>query len=185
MEPKGFLDLYVTAQGGRDAFVKTHKALDATVKARELAAQPRVAESVTVHKAVCDALARFGTDKPHPLLEAALLAAHDTHVRTALRCLSTARSLIPDDPTMRQILVKTDKAMRVMREVDPTIKHPRPCEIRHRVPRPGRAPRIRTNHRRRGSGRVSRAGPADPGEGDPDGDYLARSAAGIHAGVAP
>jgi hypothetical protein len=144
-------------------FAKANADLDTTRSARQLAAQPRISESVRTHKAVSEALDKFRPDQLHPLHEEALLVAMDANIAEALEHLGAVRSKVVDDPAMRQVLRHANKAMHMVREADRD--RPRSCEDRLHLRRPGRAPRRATNaRRRRGSRRVTRAGPSS----DPD-----------------
>jgi hypothetical protein len=152
-------------QPALDALAKENATLDFTRRARRLAAEPSGGETVRAHMAVSDALAQFKTGALRPLHEDALSVAMDASIAEAFKQLGAVRSLIGDDPAMRQVLANTGKAMRVMREVDRGLDRARPCEVRHHLQRPGRAPRRGTNTRNRGSRRAAgvRTG-QDPGE---------------------
>jgi hypothetical protein len=149
------------------AVAKANATLAETRKARELAAHPRVAETVTTHTAVCRALAKFRPEQLHPALDEARAIRMNYHASKAIEQMVAIKSELAH---MRKVMPHLDKALRLTREVQANDR-PRVCEARHRGVRPGRAPRRSSNSRRRGSARAS--GPRtgqDPGDPDPESD---------------
>jgi hypothetical protein len=179
------------AKGGTvlAAGAKANAAFDATRRARQLVAQPRIAEEIKTHKAISAALVKFRTDK-HPLHDAALLVAIDANIAKVAEQLDAVKLMLAGEPAMRQVLMHADKAMRQVREADRSIDRSRPCEDRLHLRRPGRASRRASNTRRRGSRRAAgvRTG-QDPGDGsgddDPPGSVGLPPAWGQIAGEAP